>query len=43
MLIREDERSARLNWIAILSYTASLAVSLAIWTGLFRAVAHLVK
>jgi len=43
MLIREDERSAHLNWIAILSYTASLAVSLAIWTGLFRAVAHLVK
>jgi hypothetical protein len=43
MLIHEDERSVHWNWIAILSYTASLVVSLAIWTGLFRAVAHLVK
>lgn len=43
MLIREDERCVQWNWIAIVSYTASLAVSLAIWTGLFRAVAHLVK
>ncbi len=41
MWIRENERSV--NWIAIFSYTASVAVSLAIWTGLFRAVAHLVK
>ena len=43
MLNREDERSVHWNWIAIVSYTASLAVSLAIWAGLFRAVAHLVK
>jgi len=43
MLIRENERYVHWNWIAILSYTASVAVSLAIWTGLFRAVAHLVK
>lgn len=43
MLIREDEGSVQWNWIAILSYTASLVVSLAIWTGVFRAVAHLVK
>jgi len=43
MLIREDERSVHRNWIAILSYTASLVVSLAIWTGLIRAVAHWVK
>jgi len=31
------------NWIAIFSYTASLAVSLTIWRGLFRAVEFLVK
>ncbi len=43
MWIRESERFVQWNWIAIVSYTASLAVSLAIWTGLFRAVAHLVK
>jgi len=43
MRIRESERCVQWNWIAIFSYTASLAVSLAIWTGLFRAVAHLVK
>jgi len=43
MRILESERCVQWNWIAIFSYTASLAVSLAIWTGLFRAVAHLVK
>jgi hypothetical protein len=43
MWIREDETFVQWNWIAIFSYTASLAVSLAIWTGLFRAVEYLVK
>ena len=43
MWIRESDRSIQYNWIAILSYTASLAVSLAIWKGLFRAVQFLVK
>jgi hypothetical protein len=43
MWIRESERYVQWNWIAIFSYTASLAVSLAIWTGIFRAVEHLVK
>jgi hypothetical protein len=43
MWIRESERCVHWNWIAIFSYTASLAVSLAIWRGLFRAVEHLVK
>jgi hypothetical protein len=43
MWIRESDTYVRLNWIAILSYTASLAISLAIWRGLFRAVEHLVK
>jgi hypothetical protein len=43
MWIRESDRCVQLNWIAIFSYTASLAVSLAIWRGLFRAVGYLVK
>ena len=43
MRIRENERYVNWNWIAIFSYTASLAVSLAIWRGLFRAVQFLVK
>jgi hypothetical protein len=45
MWIRENEKSIDLqwNWIAIISYAGSLAVSLAIWTGLFRAVGHLLK
>lgn len=33
----------RTNWIAIFSYTASLAVSLAIWKGLLSAVQYLTK
>jgi hypothetical protein len=43
MWTRESERYVQYNWIAIFSYTASLAVSLAIWRGLFRAVEYLVK
>jgi hypothetical protein len=43
MWIRESEKYVQLNWVAIFSYTASLAVSLAIWRGLFRAVQLLVK
>ena len=43
MWIRESERCVHWNWIAIFSYTASLAVSLAIWGGLFRAVEYLAK
>ena len=43
MWTRESEKYAHWNWIAIFSYTASLAVSLAIWRGLFLAVEHLVK
>lgn len=34
---------ARLNWVAILSYTGSLAVSLAIWVGVFRAIEHFAR
>ena len=40
---RESERCFHWNWIAIFSYSASLAVSLAIWGGLFRAMEFLVK
>jgi hypothetical protein len=43
MLIREDERIVRWNWIAIFSYTASIALSVAIWGGVFLAVGHLIK
>src|SRR5258708_7940263 len=45
MWIHESDRYVHRNWnwIAIFSYAASLVVSLAIWTGVFRAVEHLVK
>jgi hypothetical protein len=43
MWIRESDTYVQWNWIAIFSYTASLAVSLAIWRGLFRAVEYLVN
>ena len=43
MLVHERERYVQLNWIAILSYTGSLVVSVAIWVGLFRVVQHFVK
>jgi hypothetical protein len=42
-MVRANEECVHWNWIAILSYAGSLAVSLSIWTGLFRAVQHLVK
>jgi hypothetical protein len=32
-----------LNWIAILSYSGSVAVSLAIWIGAFRVIGHFIK
>ncbi len=35
-----SEDFARLNWVAILSYTGSIAVSLAIWAGLIRVIQH---
>lgn len=43
MWIRETDKPVHWNWVAIFSYSASLAVSLAIWRGVFRAVEHLVK
>jgi hypothetical protein len=43
MWIRESERCIHWNWIAIFSYAASLAVSLAIWKGVFLAAGRLLK
>jgi len=43
MWIRNSRVDVELNWIAIVSYTASIAVSLAIWKGLFSALRLLVK
>jgi hypothetical protein len=43
MWIRESERCVHWNWIAIFSYSASLALSLVIWKGLFRAAEHFMK
>ena len=43
MLVQEREPVLQLNWVAILSYTGSVALSLAIWVGLFRIVEHFAK
>ena len=43
MRFREQETDVQWNWIAIFSYTASLALSVAIWRGVFLAVGRLVK
>lgn len=48
MVIRERRRHAHphdvhTNWVAIFSYSASFALSLAIWGGVVRAVEYLVK
>jgi len=40
---RPDEEPMHLNWIAILSYSGSLVVSVAIWTELFRVFTKLVR
>lgn len=39
----ERRRCGRRNRVAIFSYGASLAVSAAVWTGVFRAVQYLAK
>jgi len=44
MWTRESEtKRIYFNWVAVLTYAASLAASLAIWTGVFRALGCLVK
>jgi hypothetical protein len=43
MWTQQSERAVQWNWIAIFSYSASLAVSLAIWRELYLAVQFLVK
>ncbi len=35
MWTHERRRHGRRNWVAIISYSASLALSAAIWTGVF--------
>ena len=37
------ESDPDINWVAILSYAASFAVSLAVWTGVIRGVQYLVR
>jgi|HubBroStandDraft_6_1064221.scaffolds.fasta_scaffold2454440_1 hypothetical protein len=39
----EEQRCVHWNWTAIFSYAASVAVSLVIWRGVFRALGYLVK
>jgi len=39
----EADEHVHLNWIAIFSFSGSLAVSVAIWIGLFRMVQHFVR
>jgi hypothetical protein len=41
--VRETEKRPKVNWVAILSIPASLIYSVAIWTGIIRAVAHLAR
>ena len=42
MWIREFDEDAPLNWVAILSFAASLLFSITVWIGIIRAVEHLV-
>jgi len=42
MWIREFDEDTRLNWVAILSFGASLLFSITIWIGIIRAVERLV-
>jgi hypothetical protein len=43
MRFPEHDTDVQWNWIAIFSYSASLAVSVAIWRSLFLAVERLMK
>ncbi|MFZ1917863.1 MAG: hypothetical protein WAU58_09840 [Terriglobales bacterium] len=43
MFFHEEDPVQRSHWIAILSYTASLAVGLAFWTGIVRGVQYLMR
>jgi len=38
-----DDKKVEVNWTAILSYSGSLAVSLAVWFGVIRAIQYLAK
>lgn len=39
----KSQDSAQLNWIAILSFTGSVAASLVIWVGLFRVIEYFAR
>ncbi|HUM03955.1 MAG TPA: hypothetical protein VLT90_00745 [Terriglobales bacterium] len=39
----DTEQAVHLNWTPILSLTGSIACSLAIWLGLYRAIVYFVK
>jgi hypothetical protein len=39
----ETEEPMHLNWVAIVSFTGSVVLSMAIWVGLFRAYEVLVN
>jgi len=43
MWSNERRRCDQRKWVVIFSYSVSLAVSVAIWTGVFRAVQYLAK
>jgi hypothetical protein len=40
---RESDKSFKPNWVAIVSYSTSAVVSVAVWTGIVRLVTHLLK
>lgn len=43
MWVRESYRCVQLNWVAIVSFTTSAAVSIGVWAGIFHLVTHFLK
>jgi hypothetical protein len=43
MWVRESYRCVQLNWVAIVSFTTSAAVSIGVWAGIFHLVSHFLK
>jgi hypothetical protein len=43
MWVRESYRRVPLNWVAIVSFTTSAAVSIGVWAGIFHLVSHFLK
>jgi len=42
-LLPEVDEPVQLNWLAIVSFTGSVAVSVGIWIGLFRVVGYWIR